>query len=230
MSISVKHKVLIPEQKILANFDNIKKNVLTFGIHKQDNNKHPNRDKLSQMPAHKAFYNNNASPKPISNVELMVKHTNGFSTTVFVENKPFNLDIPKRPVIEPVFDKIVIKDDKARKCIFRGIKKQLNRFDNKSANLAFKRVKNMLGFRAVAYFITARGGNYWTAGAKRNSPYVQAIKTIETFNAGNVDLIYQENKIKALSDEAKAELGIINTIPLIDSMDLLNSIKAKVGK
>lgn len=229
VSFDIKEKDLIPPQKILANFEKINNTSLTFGVHAEDNDNHATRDSLQDKKLHSVFY---GDMTPIGNAALLKKSTTGFTTEVFVDGKKKHLIVTARPVIEPLF-KMTVELGNLDDYVGSGLKKQLS-FENRgglehSLNAFSNRY---LSFDQIKKFVEIRGGSYWSSGAKHNSPYVAAIKALEMLGEEGLGNVYNRKR-GTINKMSKWDLGNIYKYgdrPLIDSYDMLKSIKAKVNK
>lgn len=102
MKIEIEHKFIIPKSIIDSTLDEINKNIITFGVHKEDNNKHTTRDIIQSKPLHKALYYNGNNPTPIGNAELLMKNEKGFDSVLYINNSPKLIQVPSRPVLQPI--------------------------------------------------------------------------------------------------------------------------------
>ena len=220
----------ISTDKIMKTFDSINKSQLTFGVHKEDNDNHETRDFLAKQPLHSALYNNNELAKPIGNAELLAKHTEGFNSAIFIGGVPSVIRVPQRPILQPMI--MQLSENKTIGRVMKtGLKGQLG-FKNKvGAKEGLRNVAYHLSPQKVLKFVENRGGKYWSPKAKHNNSYTAAVKLVETLGEGGLGNLYN-NKQKTIEFMAKWENANrfkAGDMPLMDSLDLLKSIKAKVG-
>lgn len=220
-------KDVIPESSIIKNFLDISSTNLTFGVHQEDNDTHYKRDSLQQKPLHSAFYKNKSS---IGNAELLKMHTNGFKTQVFINNKLTDFKVPKRPILQPMV-KEIFKKKFPQFILKNGIRKQLQHFGGNYTYDAFNTLSNYFYPDQVKDFVSNKGKGYWES--ENNSVYVAAIKAVETYNTTRINKLYDKKKQTINSKDKwykiKNQVSVGDT-PLIDSQDLINSIKVKVEK
>lgn len=223
MKIEIKHKFIIPKSIIDSTLDEINKNIITFGVHKEDNSKHTTRDIIQSKPLHKALYYNGGNPTPIGNAELLMKNEKGFESVLYVGNSRILIHVPSRPVLQP----IMLLNFSMFDTIKRGLNKQL-RFNNSNAfKNSLNRFKISLN-NSVFDFIKNRGMGFWE-NAEHNNPYTQAVKFFDKI--GDIGILEDTGKyIKDISQWQVSRNYEKGDMPLMDSLDLIKSIKAKVER
>lgn len=228
-TVSIQRINRIPTEKIMKTFDSINNSQLSFGVHKEDNNNHETRDFLAKQPLHTALYNNNKLAEPIGNAELLAKHTEGFNSAIFIDGVPSAIRVPQRPILAPMVLELS-KNKTIERVMKTGLKGQLG-FKNKvGAKEGLRNIAYHLSPQKVMKFVENRGGNYWSPNAKHNNPYTAAVKLVETLGESGLGNLYN-NKSKTIEFMAKWENATrykAGDMPLMDSLDLLRSIKAKV--
>lgn len=226
--VQVKRLYTIPQSVLYRTFDKINSTQLTFGVHAENNNNHSMREYISNQPYHKALYGNNKLQKPIGNAELLAKHTKGFNSAIFISGKKHSILVPSRPILSPMLNDAFIKN---KQLIEVKLHSQLSLKDNDGMHKVLNAIAQDLSNQKVKEFVKNRGGTYWSKGAKHNNPYTAAVKLIETLGETGLGGVY--NKLEATIENIKnwenANAWRAGDMPLMDSMDLLNSIKVKVG-
>lgn len=223
MKIEIEHKFIIPKSIIDSTLNEINKNIITFGVHKEDNNKHETRDIVQSKPLHKALYYNGENPNPIGNAELLMRNEKGFESVLYIGNGPRLIQVPSRPVLQP----IVMLNFQMFNTIKRGLKKQLQ-FNNinsfKNSLTRFERSLN----NSVFDFIKNRGMGFWR-NSEHNNPYTQAVKFFDSI--GDYSILKDTGKyIKDINKWQVNQSYKKGDMPLMDSLDLVKSIKAKVER
>ena len=223
MGISVKHRYVIPKQVIDKALEEIDKTSITFGVHKNDNRKHSTRDMVQSQILHKALYYNGGNPTPIGNAELLMKNEKGFESVLYIGNSPRLIHVPSRPVLQP----IMLLNFSMFDTIKRGLNKQL-RFNNSNAfRSSLNRFKINLN-NSVFDFIKNRGMGFWK-DAEHNNPYTQAVKFFDKI--GDISILEDTGKyIKDISQWQVSRNYKKRDMPLMDSLDLVKSIKAKIER
>ena len=228
MNFEIKHNYRVPKSVI----DNVVKNInskkITFGVHSEDSNKHSNRDKVQQGTLHKLYYNNGKPIPPISNAELLRKTETQRTETVYRGNQVVEIKIPSRPVLLPIHGIVVgMNPSMTKRAIAKAFKfKDLQAFDR-----YLNKYKRLLGRRAVYDFVKNRGMGAWEGG-EHNGAYTQAVKFFDKLGDSGIDALVSNDKkfIKTISNWDTAQNYSAGDTPLMDSLDLLNSIKSKVVK
>lgn len=225
--VKVKRLYTIPQAVLSRTFNKINSTQLTFGIHSEDNNNHSMRDYLSNQPYHKALYENNKLAKPIGNAELLAKHTKGFNSAIFIMGKKHSILVPRRPILSPMIKEAFIKN---KWLIEIKLHSQLSFKDNDGIHKVLNAIAQDLSNQKVKEFVKNRGGTYWSKDAKHNNPYTAAIKFIETLGETGLGGVFNklDSKIENIKNWENANAWRAGDMPLMDSMDLLNSIKVKV--
>lgn len=228
MKFEIKHKFVVPKSVIDNVVNNINSKKITFGVHKEDNNKHSNRDKIQNGTLHKLYYNNGKPIQPIGNAELLRKTETERPTTVYRGNQAVDIKIPARPVLQPVHGLVVGMNPQMTK---NAIKKAFKFKDLQAFDRYMNRYKNLFGRRAVYDFVRNRGMGAWEGG-EHNSPYTQAVKFFDKLGDSGIDSIISDDKkyIKSIKNWDTTQNYNLGDTPLMDSLDLLNSIKSKVVK
>lgn len=229
LSFKITEKDLIPKQKILANFEKINKTKLTFGVHEEDNDKHEARDSLIDKKLHSAYYKDMS---PIGNAELLMKNTKGFTTEVFRGGERLHIDVPARPILEPMFSHL-LEFDVIDDYVGSGLAKQLSFSNTRGLETSLNSLASKyLNPQQVKLFVESRGGSYWDSVAKHNSPYTAAIKALEMLGQEGLGNVYNRRTgtINKMQEWANGNFWKYGDRPLIDTGDMLNSIKAKVSK
>lgn len=223
MKIEIEHKFIIPKSIIDSTLDEINKNIITFGVHKEDNNKHTTRDIIQSKPLHKALYYNGNNPTSIGNAELLMKNEKGFESVLYINNSPKLIQVPSRPVLQP----IIIINFQMFDSIKRGLKKQLQFSNPNSFKNSLNRFKISLN-NSVFDFIKNRGMGFWE-NAEHNNPYTQAVKFFDM--VGDYSILTDTGKyIKDINKWQVGQNYRKGDMPLMDSLDLIKSIKAKVER
>lgn len=228
----IQHSYKIPSSVINRAINNINANKITFGVHSEDNDKHPNRDRVQNQQLHKLLYNNGNTPTPISNSKLLAKSESGFSSTMYYGNKAHSVEVPSRPVLFPILSLTLTYNGNI---IRNGIKRQFKFNNPQEFTNSLTRFSNKMGYKSVLDFIKGRGFGFW-GDAEYNNPYTQAIKfldCLEDFKLEYRDVLSKNEKfIKVISnwDVNKGSIFSKASYPLLDSLDLINSIKSKVEK
>ena len=228
MQFGIKHNYRIPKSVIDKTIDNINSKMITFGVHAEDDDKHSNRNKVQNGLRHRLLYNNGNPIDPKGNAELLRLNETERETTWYIGGEVATTTIPARPVLLPILQMTQTFNGN----IIRNGIKQAFKFRNPQVfDTYLNRFKNKLGRRAVYDFVKGRGMGYWEDG-EHNSPYVQAVKFFDKI--GDVaynDIVSDDGKfIKFITDWDVNNSYYMGDTPLMDSLDLLNSIKAKVGK
>lgn len=226
-TIQVKHRYIIPENKIKRTIEHINKKIITYGVHAEDNNKHATRDRVQEGTLHRMLYANGEPIPPIGNAELLKKTEYGQENVAFYYGGvPHLVYVPPRPVLQPIaimllaFFRDIIENAIHKQFEFRNIysfEQELNKFKLKFS-------------RSVLYdFVRNRGEGFWEGG-EHNSPYVQAVKFFDKLGEAGVQQIADVSKwgIKNITQWDATSVYHFGDTPLMDSLDLLNSIKAKL--
>lgn len=221
----IDHKYTIPKNQVYQTFSKINKTQLSFGVHSTENNSHSLRDAIQRKPMHKAFYGNSSN---IGNAALLNKLEKGFSTDVWIGGMPRQMEVPPRPILIPLMESVL--KTKSIKSVLKSCIKEDLKFKNKNEiKRCFLYIGNKLNI-GLLKFIKNRGGKYWTKEAKHNSPYTAAIKFLETLGQSGLDNVYnyKSKTINYIYKWGNAGLYKQGDMPLQDSLDLINSIKAKI--
>lgn len=217
--ITISQKDLVPPFVIKSTFNDINSTYLSFGVHEEDDGKHENRDRLAKEPLHKALYKNSAK---MGNAQLLRRLSNGFSFNLHIGRKVFGMQAPPRPILEPMIDKIM--RTYGFDYVENELEEQLSFKNKKGLNKAFKSIAKGLSTEHIKLFVRSEyssGNNKYTAGVKQN----------ESRNGGR--------KIKGIYNSTTQTINFANNwtgfdgsgdTPLIDSEDLIKSIKTKVGE
>lgn len=226
-SVSVRHKYIVPKTKIENAIDEINKKIITLGVHKEDNSKHPIRDKVQRQVLHEMLYANGGHIPPIDNAPLLKKTETGSEEILYYGGKAHLVEIPSRPVLQPLVQLALLYESKI---FLRAIQKQ---FEFKNVNEfrdGLNLFSNKLGSKSTVYdFIKNRGMGYWVDG-EHNSPYVQAVKYFDKLGDAGAAKIADINtwSIKNIANWDATNVYHQGDTPLMDSLDLLNSIKSKI--
>lgn len=220
---------LVDPEKIIDNFEKLNNVELSFGVHEEDNDAHENRDRIQNTPLYKAYYSNT---KPIGNATLLKKNEKGFSTTRKINGIESSLIVAPRPVLKPMINEIC-NEGLFDKYFFSGAKQQLEFNDINGAKKGLTALADgYLTFDDIVSFVLVkRGGKYWSTFAKHNGSYTQALKTISKLSSKDYGLgnVYDsKNDVINSKNEWSEENFSQGDEPLIDSCDMLKSIKAKV--
>ena len=225
-SIQIKHRYKIPESKIMNAIDEINRKIITFGVHKEDNSKHAIRDKVQNGTLHKMLYNNGQPIPPIDNAELLRKAETG-REEIFTYGREAHLtQIPPRPVLQPMVQTALwLHGD----LIKNAVQKQFEFKNIYTFNQELNKFKLKLNRTGVYDFVRNRGMGYWEGG-EHNSPYVQAVKYFDRLDESEISKItYQKSfGIKKIASWDTTRIYHQGDTPLMDSLDLLNSIKSKI--
>lgn len=224
-SYSVKHNYKISKKTIDKVIDKFNAKKITFGVHKEDTNKHNVRDRVQNMNLHRLLYNNGKPIPSKSNAELLRLAEHGYETILYYGNQAHNVVVPSRPVLQPILQISLMYKLNTIKNSIR------NQFKDMKSNVFNDKLNGFARYLqgGVSDFIKNRGMGYWQ-DAEHNSPYVQAVKFFDRL--GESALTYKINNIDELMDMIRKWDTMFNyhqgDTPLMDSLDLLKSIKAKV--
>lgn len=205
------------------------KEKITFGVHSDKDGNHRHRDRLSKKPLHKTLYGNN---NIIGNAELLKKNSVGFSSTKYVEGNKMSFFVPARPILEPMLNDLIITGY-VKKKIKNAIKSQMSFSNPYEFNKILNTIRKQFTSTKVMEFVKNKGEGYWDYDAQSSSPYTNAVKYLDRLDSSGKSIGNVYNKI----NRSKGTINKMNkwtfdfdekSEPLIDSLDMLRSIDARV--
>lgn len=229
MQVNIKHKVNIPISRVA---ENINANIVTFGVHSDKDSQHPKRDALQHTPLYSALYGETTT---IGNAALLKKSTEGFIFDTFINGQLEQRVAPPRPVLQPITE-MMLKSKKLPKLISLGIHNQFaSPYVDVFSSTCLEPIARTLGERQVLQFLKGRGMGYWDDDAMYNGPYTAIVKFLaqnDKYNLNALIEVYDDVKkqINSISKWNADFNAVEQTYPLLDSLDLIKSIDARVEK
>lgn len=225
----IKHVYKTSPQMLQKAFKRVNEKMVTFGVHSDTNNQHSMRDMLQNKPLHKALYADGGKIQSKGNAQILKENTYGFSTTFYVGGEPMAIEVPPRPVLQPITANWFTSELFKRQ-VKAALHLQLNypTIDYFSQSLQY--IANKLNRNRVIRFLQNRGEGNWDPSARHNNPYVAAVKFFDKLDESGLGGIYNDKYqfIKYMQNWNTSQNFSSGDRPLMDSLDLINSIDARI--